>query len=94
MRFIALTILLLGFAGVAKAEDGKASAFLSRIGLSNVQISQAANCANKCEVSGGVTCDLATATGATCIPIHTGCTCLAQQIGTGMGVVMGAAVRK
>ena len=94
MRFLVLTIMLLGFAGVAHAEDGKASAFLSRIGLSNVQISQAAGCANKCEVSGGASCDLATATGSTCIPVGTGCSCIGQQVGTGMGIVMGAAIRK
>jgi hypothetical protein len=91
---VTITIALLALAGQARADDGKASAFLSRIGLSNVQISQAAGCANKCEVSGGASCDLATATGSTCVPVGTGCSCLGQQIGSGMGVVMGAAIRK
>lgn len=97
MRIVMLAVILLGLgvSGYARADDTKVTAFLANHGIG--QIAQAAGCANKCQLaasSGGATCDLATATGSTCIPVGSGCTCLGQSVGGGMGVVVGTAVRQ
>jgi hypothetical protein len=102
MRIIMLlAVLLLGFSGVARADDQRSSAsmLLAQHGLAMApQISQAGgNCANKCELAsgtgGGPSCDLPGAGGTTCIPVGTGCTCSGQLINA-MGVVAGTAVKK
>jgi len=95
MRIVMLAVILLGLgvSGYARADDTKVTTFLANHG----QIAQAAGCANKCELaasSGGATCDLGQASGSSCVPVGTGCTCLGQAVGGGMGVVVGTAVRK
>jgi hypothetical protein len=92
---LAVILLGLGVSGYARADDTKVTTFLANHGIS--QIAQAAGCANKCELAasaGGASCDLATATGSTCIPVGTGCTCMGQSVSAGMGLVAGTAVRK
>jgi len=101
MRFLTLAVILLGLglSGYARADDTKSSAsmFLAQHGLAaSTQVAQAAGCANACKLAesvGGAACDLATATGSTCIPVGTGCTCSGQMINS-MGLVVGTAIRK
>lgn len=101
MRLLALAVILLGLglSGYARAGDttSSASMILAQHGLAgHAQLAQAAGCANACKVAeslGGATCPIPTATGSTCIPVGTGCNCSAQLVGTGMGNVVGMAVR-
>jgi hypothetical protein len=98
MRFIMLAVILmgLGVAGAARAGDTlSASGVLAQHGLGN-QIAQAAGCANTCQLAdslGGKSCTLPTATGSTCTPVGSGCTCPGQIIGA-MGTVGGTTTRK
>jgi|SRR6516225_7997818 hypothetical protein len=97
MRLIAFAILLVGIAGVARADDKTtAAAFLARHGV-GPQLAQAPGCANKCQVAeslGGAMCDIPTATGSGCVPVGTGCTCMGQLVGNFAGTIGGTAVRK
>jgi hypothetical protein len=102
MRFLTLAVILLGLglSGYARADDTKSSAsmILAQHGLAaSTQIAQAPGCANACQLAasvGGATCPIpSAATGATCIPVGTGCNCSGQLINA-MGVVVGTAIRQ
>jgi len=99
MRLVALlTILFLGLAGVARAEDGKpsASAFMARHGLASTQLAQGQGCANKCQLpssDGGASCDIPTASGSSCTQVGTGCNCWGGIINA-PGIRHGMAVKQ
>ena len=93
IAFLAALLIGVGFSGYARADGMTVTAFVT----SHTQIAQAAGCANKCMLAasqGGATCDLAQATGSSCVPVGSGCSCLGQSVGGGMGVVVGTAVRQ
>jgi len=94
IAFLAALLIGVGFSGYARAGDMTVTAFMTS---HTSQIAQAAGCANKCQVAesvGSATCDLAQATGSSCVPVGSGCTCTGQSVGGGMGLVVGTAVRK